>query len=194
MEKVKFVIATESYVINKGLMLIINGMRNSEVVETTEDLKALKTILAEHSPEYLLLGNNFFESLNNLEMNDLFQSSSETSYILAGNSSRTTQNPRIKAYFDINLGRTETINFFNEIVKQDDDEDENEGVLSSREKTILKHVALGKSNKEISDDLFISIHTVITHRKKITAKLGIKSISGLTVYAIINGLVSIEDV
>jgi len=53
---------------------------------------------------------------------------------------------------------------------------------------------MGKTNKEIAENLFISIHTVITHRKNITSKLGIKSISGLTVFAIINGFVSIEDV
>jgi DNA-binding CsgD family transcriptional regulator len=61
--------------------------------------------------------------------------------------------------------------------------------LSSRETDILQQVAKGLSNKEISDKLFISIHTVITHRKHITAKLGIKSISGLTLYASLNNLI-----
>ncbi len=63
-------------------------------------------------------------------------------------------------------------------------------VLSEREITILKEVALGLTNKEISDRLCISMHTVITHRKNITAKLGIKTISGLTVYAILNNIIS----
>lgn len=61
--------------------------------------------------------------------------------------------------------------------------------LSSRELDVLKLVAQGKSNKLIAEKLFISIHTVITHRKHITSKLGIKSISGLTLYAIINNMV-----
>ena len=61
--------------------------------------------------------------------------------------------------------------------------------LSPRETDVLRLVALGKSNKQISDNLFISIHTVITHRKHITTKLGIKSISGLTLYAVINNLI-----
>jgi len=65
--------------------------------------------------------------------------------------------------------------------------------ISDREKEIVKLVALGKTNKEISDALFISPHTVITHRKNITAKLGIKTIAGLTVYAILNGLIDPED-
>ena len=66
--------------------------------------------------------------------------------------------------------------------------------LSEREKDILKEVALGLTNNDIADKLFISVHTVITHRKKITKKLGIKSVSALTVYAIINGLIEMEDV
>lgn len=61
--------------------------------------------------------------------------------------------------------------------------------LSNREIDVLKLVALGFSNKEIADRLFISTHTVMSHRKNMTEKLGIKSISGLTVYAIIQNYI-----
>ncbi|MDR1343631.1 MAG: helix-turn-helix transcriptional regulator [Prevotellaceae bacterium] len=65
--------------------------------------------------------------------------------------------------------------------------------LSEREREVLAKVAQGAINKEIADSLNISLNTVITHRKNITAKLGIKTISGLTVYAIINGIISSND-
>lgn len=68
------------------------------------------------------------------------------------------------------------------------------GPISNREKTILKHIAQGMTNKEIADKLFISIHTVVTHRKNITHKLGIKSVAGLTVYAILNNLITVDQV
>ncbi|MCK9639929.1 MAG: helix-turn-helix transcriptional regulator [Prolixibacteraceae bacterium] len=61
--------------------------------------------------------------------------------------------------------------------------------LSDRETAVLKLVATGFSNKQISEKLFISIHTVISHRKHITVKLGVKSISGLTLYAVLNDLI-----
>lgn len=67
-------------------------------------------------------------------------------------------------------------------------------VLSTREIDILKEVALGYSNKDIADRLFISINTVITHRKNITDKLGIKTIPGLTVYAMMNNIINPADV
>lgn len=66
--------------------------------------------------------------------------------------------------------------------------------LTQRERDVLEHVALGHSNKEIADKLHISIHTVISHRKNITEKLGIKSISGLTVYAIINNIIDTTNI
>lgn len=65
--------------------------------------------------------------------------------------------------------------------------------LSDREIEVLKLVAAGSSNKEIADKLFISIHTVISHRKNISQKTGIKSQSGLTIYAILNKIIQIED-
>ncbi|MFA6403854.1 MAG: helix-turn-helix transcriptional regulator [Salinivirgaceae bacterium] len=66
--------------------------------------------------------------------------------------------------------------------------------LTDRETDVLKLVAVGFSNKEIADKLFISIHTVISHRKNTTEKLGIKSISGLTVYAILNKLIDTRNI
>jgi len=68
------------------------------------------------------------------------------------------------------------------------------GDLTQREKDVIRHIALGLSNKEMADKLNISIHTVISHRKNITEKLNIKSISGLTVYAIMNNLLDISDI
>lgn len=61
--------------------------------------------------------------------------------------------------------------------------------LSSREKEVLREVAGGKTNKEIADTLCISINTVITHRKNISGKLGIHSVSGLSLYAVMNGII-----
>lgn len=66
--------------------------------------------------------------------------------------------------------------------------------LSQREKEIICCVVKGMSNKEIAENLFISIHTVITHRRNIARKLQIHSPTLLTVYAIVNRLVDISEV
>lgn len=67
------------------------------------------------------------------------------------------------------------------------------GVLSEREKEIVSLVVKGLKNREIADKLFISVHTVLTHRKNICHKLNIHSVSGLTIYAIVNSIVRLED-
>ncbi len=67
-------------------------------------------------------------------------------------------------------------------------------LLSDREIDVLKAVAKGFSNKEIADVLCISANTVITHRKNITEKLGIKTIAGLTVYALLNNIINPDEV
>ena len=74
------------------------------------------------------------------------------------------------------------------------EEQEEQRDLSPREKEILICVAKGMLNKEIANLYNISIFTVMTHRKNITAKTGIKSIAGLTAYAIVQGLIDIEDI
>lgn len=68
-----------------------------------------------------------------------------------------------------------------------------QGQLSDREIEVLKLLVAGLSNKEIADKLFISIHTVVSHRKNISQKTGIKSQSGLTIYAISNKIIRLED-
>jgi DNA-binding NarL/FixJ family response regulator len=66
-------------------------------------------------------------------------------------------------------------------------------ILSDREIDVLKLLAAGLSNKEIGDKLSISANTVITHRKNITQKTGIKSAQGLTIYAVVKKLIRLEN-
>ena len=61
--------------------------------------------------------------------------------------------------------------------------------LSEREKDIIICLVQGMSNKEIASHLFISVNTVITHRRNIARKLQIHSVAGLTIYAIANNLI-----
>lgn len=66
--------------------------------------------------------------------------------------------------------------------------------LSNREKDIVACVTKGMSNKEIAEELYLSVHTVTTHRRNISNKLQIHTTAGLTIYAIANKLVNIEDI
>lgn len=67
-------------------------------------------------------------------------------------------------------------------------------VLSVREIEVLSLVVQGYINKEIADMLNISLATVITHRRNICEKLGMRSVSQLTIYAVMNGYVSVDKI
>lgn len=79
-------------------------------------------------------------------------------------------------------------------VPSEEEELESQDALSQREKEIVICVVKGMTNKEIAEKLFLSIHTVITHRRNINKKLQIHSAAGLTIYAIVNKLVTLNDV
>lgn len=66
--------------------------------------------------------------------------------------------------------------------------------LTQREKDVLCCVAQGLANKEIADRLCLSVHTVTTYRRNLSSKLGIHSPAGLTIFAILNGLIDIRDI
>jgi len=83
---------------------------------------------------------------------------------------------------------------FRDRTREQEEEPEQRLELSDREKEILVSVAQGLLNKEIADKHNISINTVITHRKNITRKTGIRTVPGLTVYAILNDLIDINSI
>lgn len=66
-------------------------------------------------------------------------------------------------------------------------------VLTPRERDIVRAIAQGWTNKEIAERLFLSIHTVTTHRRNISAKLNIHSAQGVTVYALMHGIITLDE-
>jgi DNA-binding NarL/FixJ family response regulator len=104
----------------------------------------------------------------------------------------------LKAYdgvIEINDTKLKVVNKLNQLMQDNDKQDKADDVeLSKREIDVLVAVAKGMMNKEIADQMNISIHTVISHRKNITRKTGIKSVSGLTVYALLNNLIDENEV
>lgn len=69
-----------------------------------------------------------------------------------------------------------------------------QNILSDREIEVMSLIVMGYINKEIADKLNIGLPTVITHRKNIMDKLNIKSVSAMTIYAVMNGYVDINKI
>lgn len=197
MQKVKVLIATDSYIVSKGLHLILSEVRSVQLHHHMIESGSLITAIAHLKPQILIVSSPLASEIE-LNTNQLLKSSPETKIVgLVYSNIDFAQ--QMQCYKKIELSDSKEVitehlvSLVDEFLESDENETEN-SEISQREKMILKHVAMGHSNKEIADKLFISMHTVITHRKKITRKLGIKTISGLTVYAIINGLLGMEDI
>ncbi len=140
---------------------------------------------------HIVLEENLFKTNGKLMLDRLFQVAHTCNVLVIGDGDY----PGCRSISSSD-GFNEVLNKFQEFFAEDKANGERYddlNKLSDRELEVLKEVSKGYANKEIADRLHISINTVITHRKNITEKLEIKTIAGLTVYALINNLISPED-
>ena len=146
-------------------------------------LRELKLLIIKYLPSDGLRNNQLTATLHDIYDNEawLHQHAQVEDYIFV---------PAIR--------RLERLTKKNDITKNISDmmlgAGQNADNLSEREKEVIVSVVQGMSNKEIADHLCISINTVITHRRNIARKLQIHSPAGLTIYAILNGLVDISSI
>jgi DNA-binding CsgD family transcriptional regulator len=149
--------------------------------------------LKEFSPDILMLNSAITLPFSHKQLLSMLHAKSQIIYIINTPLPKNSPFHQISV-FDNKTTLIEKITPFLQQYEPFTTNKEEPEELTPREKLILNHVALGQTNKEIAATLFISTHTVISHRKNITRKLDIKTVSGLTVYAIINGIIKMEDI
>lgn len=151
--------------------------------KTDEQLRELKSIIIQYLPSDSKLNNKLTATLydiyNNEEWLRLHSQVEEKIFV-----------PAIKMVEDKVKQQDVAKNISSMVLGATD----NSEALSERETDVVVCIVQGMSNKEIADKLYISINTVITHRRNISRKLQIHSTAGLTIYAIVNGLVDISSV
>lgn len=146
-------------------------------------LKELKDIIIRYYPEK----NNY--QLNQVLLEIILSEQDLTSHCMIEDKLFV---PAVKLV-EQQLKKSGQIQYTDESENESIDKDRLE-VLSDREKDIIICVAKGMNNKEIADYLYLSVHTVTTHRRNISNKLQIHTTAGLIIYAIANKLVNIEDI
>jgi DNA-binding NarL/FixJ family response regulator len=190
---VKILIAEQSYLVRKGLLHIISQFQEVTHSEVIGSQHGLTEVLAHFSPDILIINTTIASSVTGSNPEELLAENSITIHVM-----NTVLPPKAPenhiSIYDSKLSITEKLTHAIKSFSDERESDNESEELTPREKLILKHVALGHTNKEIGTKLYISTHTVISHRKNITRKLDIKSVSGLTVYAILNGIIKMDDI
>ncbi len=188
----RIIIIEHRYLLRAGLEYFVTEIPGMEVVKLFDgnEKKLLDKVKASR-PDIIVInpksvGDVLMHFLNNLDNNI------KTIALISGKT-----DGRILSHFRYFIHQTDEKQELQKILFKDIDKSENNSEtknrLSNRETTVLKYLVKGYTNREIADELFLSIHTVMTHRKNITRKLGIKTVSGLTVYALMNKLVTLPE-
>lgn len=178
------IIIHHSHIVLNGLKSILLS-KNVQITEVYYEFPASKTI-AQWKDQIIFIDLNFRNQIN-----DTFATLRKNKNSIIGIEAiekNTSDSDGLDEVIMLSDSATLINSKINKYLFLSDSENLNNR-LSEREMDVLKLVAMGKSNKQIADMLFISIHTVISHRKNISSKLGIKTIAGLTMYASINNII-----
>lgn len=192
MKRSGIIVAVESYLLRKGLVSILNRIPGVTVVREFESLSPLEKFIHTRNQDLLILSQGLFEEA----ITSLFSEGDLHERCILLSTGTTEKNGKGLPVINSTDGKEDIIQKIQDLLDAQPRSLLNDDIfnLSPREKTIVRLVSLGYTNKQIAEELFLSAHTVITHRKNIGHKLGIKSVSGITVYAIVNNIITIEEV
>ena len=193
----RVVIVEPSIIISTGLRHLIELKKEFEVSAVIADYYHYVEKINHLLPDVIIINPSVVEVKKKQHLEEMFAELKETAFIaLVYQYIEPEVVKQFHTVIDISddaerisqklLHAIDAVNTSSDIAEKNE--------LSEREKEVLVALARGKINKEIAEMCHISVHTVITHRKNIVRKTGIKSISGLTVYAILNNLIGINDV
>lgn len=192
----KIIIIEPSPIVTAGLLDFFKDINQIRIVSTLENIDDISNKIIIHDPDILIINplvlgynSNYIKQISQSYPNIIFIAL-VTSYI-----DRSILR-QYKEVIELSDNKQKVVNkVIGLLSNRDETNNQGESIeLSNRERDILIHVAKGMTNKDISEILNISVHTVITHRKNIIRKTGIKSVSGLTVYALLNNLIEESEI
>lgn len=193
----KIAIAEPSSMLRIGLEQLLRELPDAEVVFSTDNLNALYSRINALHPDILIVNPLLFDYTKRATIRAEFDQLPNLRIIGLITAYIESQHQRqFAGIIELNDDFQRIKSTLNQVSNtlQTDNEDPDTAPLSDREKDVLICLSKGLKNNEIADQLNISVHTVITHRKNIVRKTGIKSVAALTVYAILNNLIEEKDI
>ncbi len=213
MKKIRIFIAEDHTILRQSLVILLSQQENFEVVGEAADGQEAFQKIVKLSPDIAILDISI-PQLNGIDLAaKLRKESMDISIIImtmhkSENFVTAALRVGVRGYIlkdnaleelieciesvsngNIYLSQSVTQMVVDGFVKGVPDDTPKEEAISAREREILQLLAEGKSNKDISEILNLSIKTVETHRNNIMHKLGIKNVVGLVLYAVRNGII-----
>jgi DNA-binding NarL/FixJ family response regulator len=191
---VRITVAEPSVIIRKGVLSVLKQLAplQLEVFEVGE-MEQLKSALLHQKPDILLISPAFWGAFSlpqvKKEANIPNTKCVALQFSLTDHATLKNYDEVISLYDSAEQIKAK----LTQLIHAPESDKRHES-LSLREKEIIVLVIRGMTNKQIADELCLSTHTVITHRRNLSAKLQIHSVAGLTIYAIVNKMVELDEV
>lgn len=187
----KVVIAEPSLIIRKGLLTVLKKLStlNIEAAEVA-DMQQLPALLSWRRPDILIID----PGLAGISSIIQFKKSLEGLSLKCIALQHSLADASVLKMYDGVISVYDSAEQIKETFESISEKEERQEPLTEREKEIIIGVVKGMTNKQIAEKLCLSAHTVITHRRNIAGKLQIHSPAGLTIYAIVNKFVDINDI
>ncbi len=182
--KQRLLIVEPSEVILEGLKSVLDGQIRFKVLDPEMEITRLDERLVAAHPDIVLINPTLIDAPSRVR--------GEHHVAVVALVYQYVERDVLKGFdavVDIRDSRATIIETLAGVSPAEDEPGKSNYELTKRETAVLVQLAQGKTNKEIADALNVSVHTVISHRKNITHKTGIKSVAGLTVYAMLNNLI-----
>lgn len=192
-KRVNIIIAEPSIIIRSGLVAVLKGLNTLSLkITEVEKTESLYPTLKSTEQDILIINPSYLGLVSPDKLKTDCDSKELKIIALQNNFSDENSLKLYNESLSIYDSSSQIQDKLESIINTESGTNKNQ--LSTREKEIVALIAKGLSNKEISDKLYVSTHTVMTHRRNIMNKLKIHSPAGLTIYAIVNKIIDISEV
>lgn len=191
--RIHIAIVEPSVIIRNGIVSVLKRLNLDIDIVEISDMPQLQSLLEKHNPDVVIIDPTQIGMISLQHIKENLSGSKKFIALqsnLADASALKGYDEFISLYDSAEQIKTKVESVISKNKQDDSDKQE----LSQREKEIVSCIVKGLTNKQIAEVLHLSVHTVMTHRRNISGKLQIHSSAGLAIYAIVNKLVSLDEI
>lgn len=191
--RIHIAIVEPSVIIRNGIVSVLKRLNLDIDIVEISDMPQLQSLLEKHNPDVVIIDPTQIGMISLQHIKENLSGSKKFIALqsnLADASALKGYDEFISLYDSAEQIKTKVESVISKNKQDDSDKQE----LSQREKEIVSCIVKGLTNKQIAEVLHLSVHTVMTHRRNISGKLQIHTSAGLAIYAIVNKLVSLDEI